>query len=77
MIKTDGVSCSVLLIKAINGKPIKITTGQQRKVKLMKDNIDKYNRWNETKENYNHGSWNVWPVILLIKNYAIWNENNR
>lgn len=43
MIKTDGVSCSVLLIKAINGKPIKITTGQQRKVKLMKDNIDKYN----------------------------------
>jgi hypothetical protein len=42
MIKTDGIGCSVLLIKIINGKPINITHGLQKKVKLMKDNIDEY-----------------------------------
>lgn len=42
MIKTDGVGCSVLLIKTQDGKPINITSGLQKKVQNGLKSLDKY-----------------------------------
>lgn len=42
-ITTDGVGCSVLLIKlGKNGEPVKITHGMQKKIKKLKELEDKY-----------------------------------
>ncbi len=42
MIKTDGIGCSVLLIKLINGEPIDINNKLQKEVKQKLESIDKY-----------------------------------
>jgi len=42
MIKTDGVGCSVLLVKLKNGKPIEITQKMQRELKEKLESTDKY-----------------------------------
>lgn len=42
MIKTDGIGCSILLIKTINGEPIKITSGKQRQVSKIIKERDQY-----------------------------------
>ena len=42
MIKTDGVGCSVLLVKLKDGKPIEITQKMQRELKQKLELRDKY-----------------------------------
>jgi hypothetical protein len=42
MIKTDGIGCSVLLIKLKDGKPIYITSNMQKCVKKKKELLDQY-----------------------------------
>ena len=42
MIKTDGVGCSVLLVKLKDGKPIEITQKMQRELKQKLESRDKY-----------------------------------
>jgi len=42
MIKTDGIGCSVLLVKLKNGKPIEITQKMQRELKQKLEKRDKY-----------------------------------
>lgn len=42
MIKTDGIGCSVLLVKLKNGKPIEITQKMQRELKQKLESRDKY-----------------------------------
>ena len=42
MIKTDGIGCSVLLIKVVDGNPIKLNSWQQKKIKELNENRDKY-----------------------------------
>lgn len=42
MIKTDGVGCSVLLIKLKDGKPINITSNMQKSIKKKQELLDKY-----------------------------------
>ena len=42
MIKTDGVACSILLIKLQDGKPIYITPKLQKEAKKKLENLDKY-----------------------------------
>lgn len=42
MIKTDGIGCSILLVKMNDGKPIKITSNMQKNVKKQLESIDKY-----------------------------------
>ena len=42
MIKTDGIGCSVLLVKLKDGKPIEITSKIQRETKEKLDSLDKY-----------------------------------
>jgi len=42
MIKTDGIGCSVLLIKLKDGNPIKITTKLQKEYDTKMDDLDKY-----------------------------------
>ena len=42
MIKTDGVGCSVLLVKLKNGKPTYITSKMQKDVKTKLESLDKY-----------------------------------
>ena len=42
MIKTDGVGCSVLLVKLKNGKLVYITSKMQREVKTKLVSLDKY-----------------------------------
>ena len=42
MIKTDGVGCSVLLVKLKNRKPVYITSKMQRDVKTKIESLDKY-----------------------------------
>jgi hypothetical protein len=42
MIKTDGVGCSVLLVKLKDGKPIKITSNMQKSIKKKQETLDKY-----------------------------------
>ncbi len=42
MIKTDGIGCSVLLIKLVNGEPVDITNKLQREVKQKLESMDKY-----------------------------------
>ena len=42
MIKTDGVGCSILLVKLKNGKPIYTTSKIQKDVKTKLESLDKY-----------------------------------
>jgi hypothetical protein len=42
MIKTDGIGCSVLLIKIKDGNPIKITTKLQKEYETKMNDLDKY-----------------------------------
>ena len=42
MIKTDGVACSILLVKLKDGSPIKLTFNLQKEVKQKLKNLDKY-----------------------------------
>jgi hypothetical protein len=42
MIKTDGVGCSVLLVKLVNGKPVEITSKMQKELKDKLGKRDKY-----------------------------------
>lgn len=42
MIKTDGIGCSVLLVKLKNGKPINITSTMQKSIKKKQESLDKY-----------------------------------
>jgi len=42
MIKTDGIGCSVLLVKLKDGNPIKITPKLQREYDTKMNNLDKY-----------------------------------
>jgi hypothetical protein len=42
MIKTDGIGCSVLLVKLRNGKPIEITSKMQKELKNKLEKRDKY-----------------------------------
>jgi len=42
MIKTDGIGCSVLLVKLKNGEPIEITQKMQRELKQKLEKKDKY-----------------------------------
>jgi len=42
MIKTDGIACSVLLVKLKDGKPIKITPKLQKEYDAKMNNLDKY-----------------------------------
>jgi len=41
MIKTDGIGCSVLLVKLVNGKPIEITSKKQKELKEKLEKRDK------------------------------------
>jgi hypothetical protein len=42
MIKTDGIGCSVLLVKLKDGKPINITSTMQKSIKKKQESLDKY-----------------------------------
>lgn len=42
MIKTDGIGCSIILIKLKDGNPINITSNMQKTVSNKKMEIDKY-----------------------------------
>ena len=42
MIKTDGIGCSVLLVKLVNGKPVEITSKMQKELKEKLEKRDKY-----------------------------------
>jgi len=42
MIKTDGIACSILMIKLKDGKPIHINSNIQKKIKKQMDSQDKY-----------------------------------
>jgi uncharacterized membrane protein len=42
MIKTDGIGCSILLVKSKDGKPINITPKLQREYENNINNLDKY-----------------------------------
>ena len=42
MIKTDGIGCSILLVKTKDGKPINITPKIQREYENNMNNLDKY-----------------------------------
>ena len=42
MIKTDGIGCSVLLVKMKDGKPINITSNMQKSIKKKQEALDKY-----------------------------------
>lgn len=42
MIKTDGVGCSVLLVKLKDGKPINITSNMQKSIRKKQEILDKY-----------------------------------
>jgi hypothetical protein len=42
MIKTDGIGCSILLVKSKDGKPKNITPKLQREYENNINNLDKY-----------------------------------
>ena len=42
MIKTDGVGCSVLLVKLKDGKPVNITSTMQKSIKKKQETLNKY-----------------------------------
>jgi len=86
MIKTDGVGCSVLLVKLKDGTPVYITSKMQKNVKTKLESLDKYIENVEiTKEMKNKRivtcdpnlSDIVYCVSKNIKEKVIVDENNK